>query len=495
MGSCDAASEFAKFSSQAEPTGSDAESESAGFASQAEPTGSVAESESKGFARQLALGAAVALAALSGCAQPLIQDGAIREDSMRDIVANTVRARAIEPKGPITARVVNRDELLAILSEAFDKWKTPAELADYERALIALGLWPAGRDLYAEALAVYGEEIVGIYVPSSEELLLVSNARAPKSAIPERDRVTSQANPKDSPASGLESLSAVSRRNSQAEFALSHEIIHLLQHQAYPELMDPDWMPKNSDDLEAAIQAALEGDAMRFSFDAIGMRAPMPEEWMALLDGQFPGLEGSALAEAPALIRLTFDFPYARGYAMAWQEKFSLLESPPISTEQALHDDRRFEAFLQMDLTELEDRLPANCRTLQRNTVGELQLSALFRDLSEDPNPAIWGGWNGDRYLVADCAGRTEWVWWTAWDSATDAAEFADAYFELAPAVAARASSKRPALARVGATYVVVTSSGFAEEASKPPPPATRVADLVSLQALLHSTEKRALLQ
>jgi hypothetical protein len=498
MGSCDAASEFA------------------GFASQAEPTGSVAESESKGFARQLALGAAVALAALSACAQPLIQDGAIREDFMRDIVANTARARAIEPKGPITARAVNRDELLAILSEAFDKWKTPAELADYERALIALGLWPAGRDLYAEALAVYGEEIVGIYVPSSEELLLVSNARAPRSAIPERERVTSQANPKDSPArspvsergratpqanpqdspaSGLESLSAVARRNSQTEFALSHEIIHLLQHQAYPELMDPDWMPKNSDDLEAAIQAALEGDAMRFSFDAIGLRAPMPEEWMALLDGQFPGLEGSALAEAPALIRLTFDFPYARGYAMAWREKFSLLESPPISTEQALHDDRRLEAFLQMDLTELEDRLPADCRTLQRNTVGELQISALFRDLSEGPNPAIWGGWNGDRYLVADCAGRTEWVWWTAWDSETDAAEFADAYFELAPAVAARASSKRPVLARVGATYVVVTSSGFAEEASKPPPPATRVADLVSLQALLHSTEKRALHQ
>jgi len=138
-----------------------ATSEAAGSASQAEPTGSVAESESKGFARRLALGTAVALAALSGCAQPLIQDGAIREDSMRDIVANTARARAIEPKGPITARVVNRDELLAILSEAFDKWKSPAELADYERALIALGLWPAGRDLYAEALAVYGEEIVG----------------------------------------------------------------------------------------------------------------------------------------------------------------------------------------------------------------------------------------------------------------------------------------------------------------------------------------------
>jgi hypothetical protein len=433
-----------------------------------------AEGESAGFAKRLALGAAVSLAALSGCAQPLLQDGAIREDPMRAIVANTVRARAIEPAGPITARAVNRDELLAILSATFDEWKTPAELADYERALIALGLWPADREIYAEALAVYGEEIVGIYVPSSKELLLVSDARAPR---------------------GLGFLRAAPREDFQTEFALSHEIIHLLQHQAYPELMDPERMPKNSDDLEAAIQAALEGDAMRFGFDATGLQAPTPEEWATSLDGQFPGLEGSALAEAPALIRLTFGFPYARGYAMAWREEFRLLESPPISTEQALHDDRRLEAFLQMDLTELEDRLPAGCRALQRNTVGELQISVLFRDLSEDPHPSIWEGWNGDRYLVADCAGRTEWVWWTAWDSARDAAEFADAYLELAPSVAARANSGIPAPAQIGATYVVVTSSGFAEEASKPPPPATRVGDLASLQALLRSSEKRAALQ
>ncbi|MFB3118607.1 MAG: hypothetical protein ACE1ZP_07560 [Myxococcota bacterium] len=423
---------------------------------------------------KLALGAVVSLAALSSCAYPMIEDGAIREGPMRDIVANTVRARAIEPEGPITARVVNRDELLAILSEAFDAWKTPAELEDYQRALIALGLWPADREIYTEALAVYGEEIVGIYVPASGELLLVSDARAPR---------------------GLAFLSAVLRRDFQTEFVLSHEIIHLLQHQAYPELIDPDRMPNNSDDLEAAIQAALEGDAMRFGFDAIGLQAPTPEEWMALIDGQIPGSEGSALAAAPALIRLTLDFPYSRGYAMAWREEFRLLESPPISTEQAMHDGRRLEAFLQMDLTALEDRLPADCRTLQRNTVGELQISVLFRDLSEDPDPAIWEGWNGDRYLVADCAGRTEWVWWTAWDSPTDAAEFADAYLELAPAVAARAASAMPVSARTEAIYVVVTSSGFAGEASKPHPPTTRVADLESLRALLRSTEKRAALQ
>jgi hypothetical protein len=121
-----------------------------------------------------------------------------------------------------------------------------------------------------------------------------------------------------------------------------------------------------------------------------------------------------------------------------------------------------------------------------------LLISVLFRDLSESPDPAIWEGWNGDRYLVADCAGHTEWAWWTAWDSASDAAEFAGAYLELAPAVAARAGSATPVSTQTEATYVVVTSSGFADEASKPPPPATRVADLASLRALLRSTEKRA---
>jgi len=393
---------------------------------------------------------------------------------MREIVANTVRARAIEPEGPIAARSVNRDELRSILADASEQWLTPAELADYQRALVALGLWPADRDLRTEALAIYAEAVVGVYLPSTRELLLVPDASGP---------------------AGLAFLSAALRRDLQTEFALSHEIIHLLQHQAYPELMDPDQVPNNSDDLETAIQAALEGDAMRFGFDAVGLRAPAPVDWMAMIEGQVSGSSGSGLAKAPALIRLTLGFPYTRGYTLAWNEEFRLLESPPISTEQVMHDERRRESFLQFDLTALEARLPSNCRTLQRNTAGELLISVLFRDLSEGADPSIWEGWNGDRYLAADCAGRTEWVWWTAWDSAIDAAEFAGAYRELAPAVAARASSAIPVATQTDATYVVIASGGFAREASKPPPPSTRVADLASLRTLLRSAEKRAVAQ
>jgi len=408
---------------------------------------------------------------LAGCTHARVEDDSVRENGTREVVANAALARRIEPDGPVHARRVDRDELRAVLAEELDAWKSPAELADYERALVALGLWPADRSLRAEALAVYAEAIVGIYLPSHRELLLVSDASAPPGSTP---------------------LAAVPGEDIETEFALCHEIIHWLQHQAYPQLMDPEQIPKGSDDLEAATEAALEGDALRFGFDAVGLPVPTPEQWEAQIDAQFSDADGSALAQAPALIRLSLGFPYARGFALAWREEFALLEAPPISTEQVMHDERRREAFLQMDLTQLEKRLPPDCRTLQRNTVGELQISILFRDLSADPDPAIWAGWNGDRYLAADCAGRTEWVWWTAWDSARDAEEFAAAYQRLAAAVAARAGSAPPVAETTRQTFVVVTSRGLEKEASQPPPPATRVGDPITLRALLRSTQIRA---
>jgi len=421
--------------------------------------------------RSSALAALGCLVALAGCTHARVDDGYAREDSAVDVVANAALARRIEPDGPIHARSVARDELRAVLAEELDAWKSPAELADYERALVALGLWPADRSLRAEAIAVYAEAIVGIYLPSRRELLLVADANEALGSTP---------------------LEAVPGEDIETEFALCHEIIHWLQHQAYPQLMDPDQIPKGSDDLEAATEAALEGDALRFGFDAVGLPVPTPEQWEARIDGQFSDADGSALAQAPALIRLSLGFPYSRGFALAWREEFALLETPPISTEQVMHDERRHEAFLQMDLTQLENRLPPGCRTVQRNTVGELQISILFRDLAADPDPAIWEGWNGDRYLVADCAGQSEWVWWTAWDSARDAEEFAAAYRQLAAAVAARAGSALPVAATTQRTFVVVTSRGLAQEAAQAPPPATRVSDPVTLRALLRSAEERA---
>jgi hypothetical protein len=140
--------------------------------------------------------------------------------------------------------------------------------------------------------------------------------------------------------------------------------------------------------------------------------------------------------DAPAVLRYLQRFPYARGYRLAQREGKHLLADPPASTEQAIHPDKRHEPFLSLDLGEVP--LPSECRKIGENTVGEALLSVLLRDLDASVAAAAWEGWGGDRYLVADCAGRRDFVWITAWDSEGDAGEFRAAYDGVAALLAER---------------------------------------------------------
>jgi hypothetical protein len=93
------------------------------------------------------------------------------------------------------------------------------------------------------------------------------------------------------------------------------------------------------------------------------------------------------------------------------------------------------------------------------NTMGELQLSILFEDLSDAPvDESAWEGWDGDRYLAVRCHGVAALLWLTSWDSEEDAREFAVAYREIAPAVARRAGLAQPPLVSVEGDFVVVRS-------------------------------------
>jgi hypothetical protein len=48
-------------------------------------------------------------------------------------------------------------------------------------------------------------------------------------------------------------------------------------------------------------------------------------------------------------------------------------------------------------------------------------------------------GWDGDRYLVAECDEQPAILWLTAWDSRSDALEFENAYRGILEALVARA--------------------------------------------------------
>jgi hypothetical protein len=190
------------------------------------------------------------------------------------------------------------------------------------------------------------------------------------------------------------------------------------------------------------------------------------------------------LAEAPALVRLTVAFPYEYGSGLSLAEGPALLDAPPASTEQVLHPEHRRAPFLAIDLKALRPVLPSGCRFVAENTVGELGLSVLFRDLSPAPDPSAWQGWDGDRYLVARCGERLELLWLTVWDGPVDAGEFEAGYRGIGAAVAARAGLDDPPRMRRAGKEVLVFTSGLAPLAERIPSLARRklVATLDQLQ-------------
>jgi len=392
---------------------------------------------------------------LAGCAYSVVAGGQIRPAAFHNVLQHTVRARAIPLDTRVDARVVSQEGLLRVLEDALDSQWSEVELQRYERALIALGLWPRDRSLRAEFLAVMNNEVAGLYVPADEALYLVRDISRPFT---------------------LRFFSFILRRDLVMEAVLSHEIVHLLQHRAHPSLLEFALGHRNQDDLDLAIQSALEGDATRYSLEAMGIPAARlpPEKMKKHFEEEMKSSSHSVFVDAPALIRLTLGFPYVEGYRLSYSEGFNLLDNPPASTEQALHPSRRYEPFWVFDLGEAIAALPPGCVFEHANTLGELQMSVLFRDLGDAQAPAAWEGWDGDRFLVAECSGQIEFAWLTAWDSEEDAREFEAAYGEIALAAASRAGFEAPPLARRGMREVVVTSTGLLELGAKLPSLARR---------------------
>jgi hypothetical protein len=379
----------------------------------------------------------------SGCAYSMIRDGRIRQEPFDEIVSRTAAARGLEPPLPIDARVVTAAELDGVVRRAIAREWTDDQFRRYQRALTVMGLWPADRDLIGEVTAVMREEIAGLYDPGDRALYLVSDAKAPF-----QTRL----------------MSLLLRRDVSREFVLSHELVHLLQHARYPSLMDTDPFFHEHDDAGSAVQAAIEGDAVRYGFEALGLlsKLPAPEDFRRELDSELASVHDGALAAAPALIRLTLAFPYTDGYRLSYGEGKALLDSPPASTEQVLHPGERRAAFLAIDLRPLRDALPEQCRFVHENTLGELEISVLFRDLAAEPSEDAWAGWDGDRYLVAECDDGPAILWLTAWDSRSDALEFETAYRGILAALVARAGFAAPPKVTRSKREVVVYSDALA---------------------------------
>jgi hypothetical protein len=381
-----------------------------------------------------------------GCLSPLVVEGEIRGDAFARLVAITSKARGIESRRVITARTVSRLSLTGVLRESIRTNWSEERLENYRAALHTMGLWPSGVDIETNYIEHVSNEVTGLYIPANYTIYLLQEP-SPRMASP----------------LGL----FLDEEELFVESVLAHEIVHALQHQSYPDLVEFGRHYPDQDDAESAIQAALEGDAMHFGLLAVDRFAGTPgdREWVevdrSLADATLEETLGSE--DVPSILRRALVFPYAAGTRLAAREGRDLLEDPPVSTEQVLHSDKRRESFLAIDLADVIAEFPEDCKPLHDNTVGELGISILLGDFEAEAIPEAWRGWDGDRFAAAGCAAGNEFIWITQWDSNSDASEFESAYRSIAMKIAKRANHEaEPTTQRVG-SRVTVASERFSD--------------------------------
>jgi hypothetical protein len=335
-------------------------------------------------------------------------------DATLDVIAReTAALRGLPPLVEIADVLLTRDELRAMLPDLLADEIDAAQLAAESRALVALGLLPAGTDLAALNERVMGEQAAGYYDLRSDEMIVVLDDDF-----------------------GVE------------EYFYAHEVVHALQ-DAY---LDPDDQLEDTSEMSSdralAALALFEGDATYTSNLYLAEHPALAMKILQELQQDFPELE-----QAPAPLSVMLVFPYSAGntfvarlYAEGgWGAVDAAYGDLPVSTEQILHPRR----YLDRDepsvvtLPEPATALGGGWRIVDEDTLGELQTGLLLADL--EPGEGFNGntgrvdlpeaatnaaaGWDGDRFALWEDGDseREVLVWRSVWDSAEDARAFARA--------------------------------------------------------------------
>jgi hypothetical protein len=362
----------------------------------------------------LAIALAVTTCGVIGGALAQDADAEIELEANLDRISReTAELRELPPLAEIDDVLVSQDELLAMMPSLITEEITPAEAAAQSRSLAALGLIPAGTDLFDLTLRLLSEQVAGFYDPLNDEMLVVFDG-----------------NP------GL------------TEYFYSHEVIHALQ-DAH---LDPDDLMENltalNDDQTLATIALYEGDAVAGSTAYLERH---PALTGALL--REVRRDSSVMDEAPASVTIALLFPYISGAAFVdhlrteggWDAVDAAYADMPTSTEEILHPLKYLERDepSRIALPDLTTALGADWQVVDEDTLGELQIAVLLADLNPgDGFNGITGdlslpeaarnaaaGWDGDRFaLWEDGDGKREaLVWRSVWDTPEDARAFSRA--------------------------------------------------------------------
>jgi hypothetical protein len=338
--------------------------------------------------------------------------------------------RKLRFKHEVKRDVTARENMSTLLLKEIDEQITPAEFRANEMGMKVLGLLPRDINLKAVMVKLYSEEIAAFYDSKTKTMHLIKEPEKKNRRPPTvMERLFGKTDEFD---------------KDQTKGTIAHELTHALADQNY-NLDVLHKSVKQDDDRDLALSALVEGEAMLTMLGAQlndwngtqiqRVSASRLEFMFSLLRPLIPFSSGPSLREAPVILTESMIFPYFRGLVFCarltnddgWKALDDAYRQPPLSTEQILHPEKyraKPDMPTAIDLGKLD--AGEEWKELGRNVVGEMQLGVLLR-VHGGKNAAA--GWDGDRFAVFEGPKNAlALVWFSTWDSESDAREFATGY-------------------------------------------------------------------
>ena len=340
--------------------------------------------------------------------------------------------RGLPFKESVAPNFMERSALQEHMKRLFHEEMSDSEIALADASLKVFGLVPLDFNTEKMVLDLHAEEVAGFYDPKRKQIFLIQETEKPQK-----------------PGLLARLLGARSGFDKEEQKStLSHEMAHALADQHF-DLVKLTEAVEQDDDRSLALQALVEGEAMLVMMaeleragggdpQAMIKASPAAIDFtFRLMQGILPFASGKSFRNAPAIFRETMVFPYLKGMvfilhltnASGWERVNEAFRHPPRSTEQVIHPEKylvEVDEPTELVLPPLGDAVGVDWTELGQNVLGELQISILLR--------RHWGvraaaGWDGDRYAVFRGPEQDlGLVWYTTWDSESDAQEFAGAY-------------------------------------------------------------------
>ena len=358
------------------------------------------------------------------------------------IEAQVEELRGLTATTPVARGVFDTASLCAYLRESFREDNPESLVLGTELLYKELGLMPADASLETLYLDLLTSQVAGLDDDETKHMYVVSQS----GEIGPNEKIT-----------------------------YAHEYDHALQDQAF-NLREVVGEATDQSDRTMARASVVEGDATLLMTIWL-QRYLTPAEQAEVAGTALTPEQQAVLDRMPPILKDPLTFPYLGGFNLtggAWgQGGFeavdALFRDPPESTEQVLHPDKLAADEQPVDVAfpdDLAAQLGDGWTVPIQDTFGELLLEIVLRDGGATATAEAAKGWGGDRVALIEGPGdEVAFVLDTAWDSAADADEFANA---LAGTVAElEGMGRSPSVLRPAPDRVVLVSAESPETMGK----------------------------